>query len=252
MISDARFLPAAFALLLALLVSVGAAPPAAAQISADRPGFGDGTATVAPGRVQASLGYAFDSEGDDLHEFGQLLVRTGLTDRIELRGGLGSYEVTQDQNGYSGTDLGIKGRLVQAGASTLSAVATTTLPFGTGRNDTPDDRVRQELKLAYDRALGGVATLSINAGASFFYAGGTQNDRAVEGLFIPTLSAGLTETTSVYAGYAGFYDADTDRHWIEGGLTVLANEDTQFDVNGGLRVDAATPFFVGFGLAREF
>ena len=49
-------LVSAFALLLAASLSL--VPSVSAQISADRPGFGDGTTTVAPGTFQAELGYA--------------------------------------------------------------------------------------------------------------------------------------------------------------------------------------------------
>ncbi|MEF8940074.1 MAG: transporter [Salinivenus sp.] len=244
-----RLASAAFALLVAATLSL--APSASAQISADRPGFGDGTATVAPGTFQAGLGYAVNGNGVTSHELGQLFLRYGVTDALELRGGVGSYVAIESpfDNGYNGTGVGAKLRLFQNETSALSGVATLGLPTGTGAFDTVDDRARQTVKLAYDGALGEGLTLSVNGGASFFYT----DDSAVEWLFIPTLSFGLTETTGAYVGYAGFYDDGPNANWVEGGLTLLANPDTQLDVNTGLRVDDnGDDFFVGLGVAHRF
>lgn len=242
-----RLASAALALLLAATLNL--APSASAQISADRPGFGDGTATVAPGTFQAGLGYAVNGNGVTSHELGQLFLRYGVTDALELRGGVGSYEVTDGENGYNGTGVGAKLRLFQNETSALSGVATLGLPTGTGALDTVDDRARQTVKLAYDGALGDGLTLSVNGGASFFYT----DDSAVEWLLIPTLSFGLTETTGAYVGYAGFYDDGLNANWVEGGVTLLATPDTQLDVNTGLRVDDnGDDFFLGLGVARRF
>lgn len=242
--------------LAALVLVLGTAPlSSSAQISADRPGFGDGSTTVAPGTFQAGLGYAFNGNGINSHELGQLFLRLGLTDGLELRGGVNSYVVNESpiDNGYNGTGVGAKLRLFQNELSALSGVATLSLPTGTGAFDTRDDRARQEVKLAFDGALGETITLSVNGGASFFYSAGVQDDRAVRWLFIPTLSFGITESTGAYVGYAGFYDDGPNANWVEGGVTVLSTSDTQFDVNTGLRIDDnGDDFFLGLGVARRF
>jgi len=218
---------ARWCLSLATFVLVLAAAPlsSSAQISADRPGFGDGAATVAPGTFQAGLGYAFNTNGFNSHELGQLLLRYGLTDGVELRGGVNSYVVNESplDNGYNGTGVGTKIRLFQNELSSLSGVATLSLPTGTGVYDTRDERARQTAKLAFDGALGEDITLSVNGGASFFYSAGVQDDRDVEWLFIPTLSFSVTETTGAYVGYAGFYDDGPNTNWVEGGFTFLSN-----------------------------
>jgi len=245
----------AFVFLVAAALGMGAPTPAAAQISADRPGFGDGATTLDASTVQAGLGYAFNGNGRNSHELGQLLLRYGLTGRVEVRGGVGSYVLNEAplDDGYAGTSVGTKVRLLRRELWTLSGVATLGLPTGTGGFDSPDDRARQELKLAFDGALGDDITLSVNGGTRFFYAAGTQDDRAVEWLFIPTLSFSLTERTGAYVGYAGFYDDGPNANWVEGGVTYLYNTDTQLDINTGLRVDDnGDDFFLGIGVARRF
>ncbi len=247
-----RFVSAA---VLFVAVGIGLTTTAHAQISADRPGFGDGTTTVAPGTFQAGLGYAFNGNGVNNHELGQLLLRFGVTPGLELRGSVGSYVVNESpfDNGYAGSAVGTKVRLFQNDVSALSGVATLGLPTGTGVYDSVDDRARQELKLAFDGALGEDITLSINGGTSFYYASGVQDDRAVEILFIPTLSFAMTETTGGYVGYAGFYDDGPNTNWVEGGVTFLTGTDTQLDLNTGLQIDDnGDRFFFGAGVAHRF
>jgi hypothetical protein len=240
----------------ALALVFGMTPlSSSAQISADRPSFGDGTATVRPGTFQAGLGYAFNGNGLNSHDLGQLLLRYGVTDALEVRGGVNSYVVNESPvgNGYVGSGIGAKLNLLETETSALSGVATVSLPTGTGVYDTIDDRARQEVKLAFDGALGEGLTLSMNGGASFYYSAGVQDDRAVQWLFIPTLSVDVTDTVGAYVGYAGFYDEGSNENWVEGGLTFLSSLDTQFDVNTGLRVDEnANDFFVGLGVAHRF
>lgn len=241
--------------LVVLLLSLSRPYTTHAQIAADRPGFGDGAATAGPGIGQAELGYAFNGNGGNSHELGQLLLRYGITNALELRGAVNSYVIHESpvDNGYTGTGVGAKLRLLQTPTSALSAVATLELPTETGAFNLRDDRARQTLKLAFDGALGTGLMLSVNGGASFYYAAGPQDDRAVEWLFVPTLSFGVTETTGAYVGYAGFYPDGPATNWVEGGLTFLQSTSTQFDVNAGLRGDdRSDAFFLGLGVAHRF
>ena len=278
------------ALLLTFVLSV--APTMGQSITADRPGFGDGASTLEQGTFQAELGYGFSQAssgfqlrnangepiGEDVdlatHEMGQLLLRYGITDAIELRGGVGSVawqeritdpstidssedDYTTFESGYNGAAIGTKIRLLQTPTSTLSGVATLSLPLGTGAFDAADDRARQEVKLAFDGALGANLSVSLNGGASFFYDDGGDNpftDREVEWLFFPSLGISATDALGVYVGYAGFYTDGINRSWVETGATYLLNTDTQVDVNTGLRVDdnIDSEFFLGLGLSHRF
>lgn len=247
--SRAAFLASALLLCLSLPLTTRA------QLSADRPGFGTGTTTVEVGAVQVGLGYALRGNGSTSHEIGQGVLRYGLTDGIELRGGVNSYVLTGApvDNGYSGTTVGVKLRLYENDVASVSGLASLGLPTETGGLSTPDDRARQDLVLAFDGAVGEAVTVSINGGTSFYYASGVQNDREWEALFIPTVSLGHAESVGAYAGYAGFYNDGPSRHWVEGGITYLTTPDTQLDVNTGYRVDGdADPFFIGIGVAHRF
>lgn len=229
----------------------GLSGPVRAQIVTDRPGFADGAVTVAERTVQAEMGYAFRGNGSSAHDVGQLLIRAGITESLELRGRVGSYTVTEGEEGYDGAALGAKLNVLDTRAAALGAMATTTLPIGTAPG--ASDRVRQEVKFALDAALAEGVALSVNSGVRVYYSSGIQDERAPEGLFLGALGGTLSESVVVFVGYGGFYGKVANRSWLEGGLTVLANPDTQLDANVGLRVDGNvdSAFFVGVGLARR-
>ena len=238
----------ALALLLSLAV-VGLSPPTAmGQISADRPGFGDGTTTVAPGTFQAELGAA--AANDDFStnaEFGQVLLRYGVADFLELRGGVGSFALDAPDTEYTGTSVGGKLRLLRASLSEVSLVSTWALPTGTGAFDS--ESVSQTLKLAYNGALGEDLGFSANVGTTLPYS----DDGTPSYLFIPTLSFDLSDQASGYVGYAGVYSTGLNTNYVEAGVTLLASPNMQLDVNTGLQVDEYQgAFFVGLGLAHRF
>ncbi|MCS3702503.1 transporter [Salinibacter ruber] len=238
----------ALALFLSFAVVLLAPSSATGQISADRPGFGDGTTTVAPGTVQAEFGAA--AANDDFGtnaELGQLLLRYGVADFLELRGGIGSFALDAPDTEYTGTSVGGKLRLVQSSLSALSVVSTWNLPTGSGAFES--DRVSQTLALAYNGALGEGLGISVNGGTEVPYGG----DGDPSYLFIPTLSVDLADGVGGYVGYAGFYSTGLNTNYVEAGLTLLSSPNTQLDVNTGLQVDEnRSAFFAGLGLAHRF
>lgn len=219
-----------------------------ASITADRPGFGDGASPVATETVQIELGAAgANNDFGTNAELGQLLLRYGVTDFLELRGGVGSVAFDAPDTEYTGTSVGGKLRVLQSSLSTLSVVSTWSLPTGTGVFDT--DNVAQTLTLAYDGVLGEGLGLSVNAGASLPYA----EDADLSYRFIPTLSVDLTDRVGGYVGYAGFYSDGPNANFVEAGVTLLSGLDTQLDVNTGLQLDEnRDAFFLGLGLAHRF
>lgn len=62
----------------------------------------------------------------------------------------------------------------------------------------------------------------------------------------PAVSLGLG--WGVYAGWAGFFSDTGDTHFGEGGVTYLASDHLQLDVNGGWNVDT-DDWFLGAGFA---
>ena len=241
-----------------VLVLGGLPRPGHAQrlppISADRPGFGDGTATVAPGRLQVEAGYAFaKQQAVEQHELGQVLLRVGLSPEFEARFALGSYVVQprpSEQEGTGDFGVGLKANLLDRADLGLAALATTSLP----RPDAPfgSDVWAQEFKLAADWGLTPRAALSANVGVGITRDEG-ENEQAF--LLALSLSTTLPDTEiGAYAGYARFAPEEGDAEdWIEAGLTRLVGRSTQLDVNGAVRLsDPDGRYFVGVGVARRF
>ncbi len=271
--SSTRSAPLLLAGLVALVFAL-APSTVQAQISSDRPGLGDGATVIAPGTFQAELGYQLGQASlADIdvttHSIGQLFLRYGVTDYLEVRGGVGSIGVASSDafaenltgyvgagqgSGNFGTTLGAKLRLLDAETATLSGLASVSAPTLSGDFETSDDRARQEVKFILDAALGSNLSLTVNGGSTFFWSSGFQDDRAVEWLFIPTLNIPINEKVGTYVGYGGFYTDGENTNFVEAGLTLLATPDTQLDVNGGFRVDdnVDSQFFLGVGLAQRF
>jgi hypothetical protein len=271
-----------------LIVSLGLIPAAQAQeqtqVVPDRPGLGDGAATVDAGAFQAELGYQYSRAtvelfNDDVslnsHNIGQLFLRYGAVDFLELRLGVGSLAVLtsseegdESASGYVGagqgagtfgTTLGAKAEFLTTDVATLSGLASISIPTQTGDFDSRDDRARQEAKLILNTALGSGLSLTVNGGATFFWsAGGNEfvdGDRLTRWLFIPTLNIAINEQVGAYVGYAGFYNSEIPNdNFVEAGFTFLSSPTTQLDVNGGFRVDdnVDSEFFIGLGLAQRF
>lgn len=225
----------------------------------DRPGFGDGSAIVAGGHIQVEAGYGFSDFGPARqHDFGQLLVRYGISERVELRGLLNSYSVLDngdDEQGLQDLALGAKVNLVAGdgavlGTPNVTLIATAGLP--TGNEAFTNDAVVTEVKLAAD----GVLAERLGIGANLGYS--INVDDTDRNLVIAYVALGTTLPNQPDLGFfAGFYslfpqegDSTTG---VDGGLTWLLNPQTQLDVNLGTGLgDNALDVAFGVGIAHIF
>ncbi|QXD16998.1 transporter [Rhodocaloribacter litoris] len=234
-----------------------------APLSTDRPGFGDGSAVMAPGRIQIEGGYGYSEDGPVVfHALGQALVRIGVLPRVELRLGLNSFLIwdaaDRSRSGFEDSMIGAKVGLLEGdgvplGRPSLTLIVLTSLPTGDDRLSA--DALQPEAKLAADWPLTDVLGLSANAGVASV-ANGADSREAQYTLTLP-LGAGLPSVPGlgVYAGYRlqALPGLDTSRHDLEGGATYLLDPNTQLDVNFGAGVHPAgnDTFFVGLGVARR-
>lgn len=247
-----RWAPALWLLLLAAL-------PATAQIASDRPGFGDGSAVMAPNRFQVETGYAFSDGGAvDRHAIGQVLLRLGVAPGVELRGAINSYVVTRgavDESGFEDVSVGAKVNLVAGdgaplGRPNVTLIAAAALP--TGSDAFSGGVVAPQAKLALDWGLSGSTALSVNAGYAFTFEDADANQfftYVALGTAVPG-AAGL----GAFAGlYSLFPHTGDSAHGLDGGLTFLPAPDTQLDVSVGLGLTAGEPdVTLGFGIAHVF
>lgn len=244
---------------LALFAAIWASPATAGQIITDRPDFADATVPVPVGILQVESGYLFGkTAGTNQHTLGQLLVKTGLSERMEIRLGVNSYEKIDGTgggvSGFSDGSLGIKLRLLEGheetgpGSFNLATILFTGLP--SGGKDLRATHLAPGVMLTADMALNSVWT----------WAPFVQYDYTEDGLGqYNEFSAGfsvirpLGDSTGWYLEYYitlaenGYRE---HKNFLGSGFTYLVSDELQLDFYGGTALNGDTPdYFIGAGLS---
>lgn len=257
----------------ALLVLAGLWPLAAPDTAdaqslvADRPDFTEATSTVGLGVFQLELGYTLGSDTDGsittrVHSYGEPLLRVGvLSERLELRLGTGlvthavSASATVATLGLEDLYLGAKIALSgQRGVLPATAVLPQmTVPVGSPA-------------LSAGRTLPGINFLyAWDLSETLSLAGSTQVNAAVGdmdgedyGEWAQSVSWGIAtgRRSGVYAEWYAFVPAGLmgarAEHYLNSGLTWLANDDLQWDFRIGFGLnDAAEDMYVGAGVVMR-
>ena len=226
----------------------------------DRPDFTDSAVTVTRGRTQIELGYTF-TELDDLEKqtFGELLVRIGWTEIVELRVGFNSLVQVDgpgiDISGNEDISVGCKIRLsdpLPAGARLpqVAVLLSTTLPTGSDEFGNSDPQPSAILALAWD--VNDKTSIGSNVGYARL---GESGDRFGE--LSASVSLGRVLSDRV-GGYVEAYalsrqEGRGDDQIINAGFTWALSEDSQLDFRAGTGLDSdSADFFVGAGAAVRF
>jgi len=240
-----------------VLLLVGLQLANAQTYSPDRPGIGNGSFITPKNMLGLEAGLDFTTD-NFINQFsiGQLLLRYGVTEKLELRANLGSYisqdvELTGGDATYSGfTDISIGGKynfVSGVDQPNVSALAQVSLPVGS--DEFTSDEVVPTLAVLADHSLNEIWSISSNLGYNFGV--GDLDDS-----WLFTLTPGFTvpdnESLGGYFGYAGMYYGDGfNQHWLEGGVTYGLKSGTQLDANLGYETEGEI-FFIGLGIAKGF
>ena len=246
------------ALLLVTLVASSAV--ADDPLVTDRPDFTESTATVTRGRTQIELGYTFTEIGDfEEQSFGEILLRIGWTEIVELRVGINSWLQVDgpgvDLSGNEDLSLGCKIRLSDPlpPGSNLPQVAllfATTVPTGSDEFNAPDPQPSVTLALAW--ALSEKISLGGNIGYARL---GESGDRFGEASASVSLGRSLGDRLG---GYVEVYTLNRqegrgDDQFVNAGFTWALSADSQLDFRAGTGLDSeSADFFVGAGAAWRF
>ena len=226
----------------------------------DRPDFTESPVTITRGRTQIEAGYTYSETGDlEERTIGELLVRIGWTEVVELRVGFNSRVLIDgpgvDVAGNEDLSLGCKIRLSDPlpTGSRLPQVAVllaTTLPTGSDELGVSDPQPSATLALSWDpserTSIGsnvGYARLG-EAGARF-------------GEISASLSLGH-DLGERLGGYVEVYalarqEGRGDEQFVNAGLTWALSENSQLDFRAGTGLDSdSADFFVGAGAAWRF
>ena len=250
----------------AVVLSVLALPlaPAGAEepLVSNRPGFSSTFEIVQPGRVELNAGVGYGRvDEDEALSLGQVLVRFGVSERVELRAGLNSYvDVDSPGGGASGVEdptLGVKFRMFEGGGEVGSArpeaalILQTIVPVGDEEIGVSEPQPAGILVLSWDPAPG--VHLDTNHGISYLDDG---IDRWSELLASYGFAITLAGDLGLYLEYAGFFPLEDDRdesHYLFAALTYLTSSRMQIDFGVGRGLNREDPdHFVSAGVAYRW
>lgn len=224
----------------------------------DRPDFTEATVLVEPGHVQVESGTTFSREGDTRSTaFGEVLMRAGLTKKVELRVAGNSFvrESTGDvlTTGMQDASVGFKFHLIEGPESpswkpALSVITHTTVPSGSRVYRT--QRAQPEVKVLGAWSLSERVGFSSNVNVARPYDGVRSfTEYAGSGSF----SFAASGRVGVYAEAFAFAPQDGSKvvsKYVNSGFTFLFSPDVQLDVRGGVgpTTQAKRDYFAGVGL----
>lgn len=227
-------------------------------ISTDRPSFGAGSAIVSPGRFQVESGYTLThTETADVHTIGEVLVRVGVVERLELYLGLNSFSIVDGPSGsldgVEDATAGVKIRLHEpplaapVGAPTVSALVTSRLP--TGADAIGESELQPEGRLLVDWSFEDFG-VGANLGVGFPSSGG---DHFAQLFASVAASTALSDAVSGYVEYYTLQPAAegaSNAGFLNAGLALLTSNNVQLDGRFGVGLNGTdTDYFVGVGLA---
>lgn len=250
---------------LAVLVALLAAAPVAAldlsglpdPLQPDRPDFTDGPYTLERGHVQVEGGFTFERQDEeDAQTLGDVIVRIGLAERLELALGVPSHDWVHGQDGrtsgWEDAAAGFKIRLTGVdpapGRPVVGLLVQTSVP--TGSDELTGDVWQPVAKLALDWGLTDTLSLATNVGWS--NAQDTGLGQRFQQLFASlSLGIGLTDRLGAFVEGYGFNKeekAGPSTHYFDAGLSWLATKDLSFDVETGRGWNGAdSDWWVGAG-----
>ena len=262
-----RITAVAMSLLLTILGSVVLPFDALAQeagsppMVTDRPDATESAVTVAVGVFQLESGYTFDKVDDvKIHSLGEILLRVGVADILELRFGINSYQWARGQTGINhglqDSTVGLKLRLLDnegktgLGSPQVAVLASTSVP--TGSSLMSQNKIEPEMRLSVSWDLS--ERLALGTNFSYSYTNEVAVDtRSHEAGTTLSLGIALTDSWGAYAEYFGPYTMVRDgprEDYVNGGVTFLVERDFQLDARIGYGLNGLEDdFFVGFGSA---
>ncbi len=231
-------------------------------LSSGRPGFSTGTSTVAPGRIQFEAGFTANRQGDERsYSFGELLVRSGLNDKTELRLAVPSYLRMRDNgnsmSGFGDGSIGFKHK-ISAGSDgfglknpKISILGALNVPVG--KRKFRSSGVQPTVKLLVGNNLSSNVSLTTN----FIYSYLKDSQRYHEFDASVSLGFSLSERAGSFIEAYGLFPSGgrDNSKFVDGGFTYLLNNNTQIDASMGFGLGnnvGGPDFFYGAGLSHRF
>ena len=151
------FSPGALALALILVDAADATCQGVAELSTDRPDFTESAVVVPVRQIQLESGLSYNNLAGDVNVISgpELLLRVGITRRIELR--LGAPDYIDESNGadpagFGDSSIGVKAQIGPTSCGwDLAAIGALSVP--TGKAELTSDEIDPKVILATGREL---------------------------------------------------------------------------------------------------
>jgi hypothetical protein len=240
----------------ALCSSVSAEEP----LVTDRPDFTESSSTVGAERLQLESGITFADYrgGSKATTLGEILVRWGIVEELELRFQIPTYAresgVSNDASGFLSSAVGFKLQLTEGGGAGFlggmesAVIAATTVPTGTG--DFKSSYWEPAAVLCFSWPLASSVGIGANVGVA---RPAGDNSRFTSLWASSALGVELNDTSSAFLELIGFNREEArgpNTTTIQTGLVYLLNPDLQADVRVARRLtDEGVDFLVGGGIS---
>lgn len=239
------------------LTAARAAPTADDALTPDRPGFTNGSDTVAPGRVQIELGVSrtkdsAESGAGQATDAPQALIRTGINAKTELRLTLpDDVWPSSGPAGFGDGAVGLRYKFYESKDGNTKLAFTPSVSVPVRSAVTSSGHADPTLNLSGQTTSGARWGLSSNLVVSYpTQDGGRVTDYTATG----EVTYALTGLLSVYGDYS--YDAPAGgppAPIADGGLTYRVGRNLQFDLETGRGLGGSAPVqFYGGGVAVRF
>lgn len=220
------------------------APP----LITDRPDFTESAVVVPLDAVQIEGGFTYSDNASGMVSVGELLVRYGLLDRLELRAVLPSYASVDNAagtDGFTDSQVGFKYQLGPTrGGWDVGVLGALSLPTGADAFSSG----------TIDPSAIFVAGRSVNdrisvAGQIRGLIEGKNNDAILESSIVGAMSL-ATDLTGFAELAARFQDGVDTGVQLHTGITSLIRPGFQLDIHAGVGLtDTAPDWFLGAGFA---
>lgn len=233
------------------------------DMATDRPDFTETAQTVSDGLIQVESGVTFGrTEGERTRTVGEVLIRAGLTKRLEARLGLPSHTLTSGGgdrlSGLEDSSFGIKISLREGNEDDfvlsdpkMAMIVDTDLPVGSDVYREP--HFQPGVKLCFEWPLTEKLGLASNLNYRFASDGGKQYHQ-VSGT--ASLGYELTEKVGVFAETFAFNKEENEGRfgqYIDTGITYAVRENHQIDARVGTAIIGQQPnLFFGLGYSFRF
>lgn len=226
------------------------------NFNSDRPGAGDGVATVELRYFQVEAGLDFSkSNSGKINEFSTnslpiLLLRYGLTDKAELR--LSESFVINDLPNMTGDNktsgltnlvLGGKFRICERPEWGTKASILAEIFIPTGSKDVAGDELGLSIRLLHSWDFSEGWNLSSNIGTYWF------EEQDLSFLYNFAIGYAISNKLGAYVGpYGNYFEMNDFSVSFEGGFSYLLKPDLQVDISAGTGI-TDDHLFIGLGFS---